>query len=324
MKKIINKYLLYELVNKPLKRLFKSIVLVTPDLSWVLMKETKKEGTVLTVSKTDFFNTSKKFIKYFIVAFSFINISCEQESLIENNLPYEEYVVVRAQLEGDEVFGGVTFTKTLPHTQVYNIKDAELTDVTAYLVVDGIRIIPLSYTKDGIYRPPELFRIESGKYYELFARWNGKQIYAKTLVPAEPDVQQAYVAGSYFTCEVLADNKVALASTWLIAFSENSITAEADDFFEVKTTESEIPLNIQVRTTNLPDQYRQFQYHDRYYVRVYSYDKQYKDYFETKNGNMPIENVFAQGASTIKWNVQGDKTIGLFIGFSKSKMIKVR
>jgi hypothetical protein len=266
----------------------------------------------------------KKILKYLIVGLIVCCASCEQESLIENNLPYEEYVVVRAQLEGNEVFEGVSFTKTLPHTQEYNIQDAELKDVTAYLVVDGIRIIPLSYLKDGIYKPPELFKIETGKNYELFARWNDKQIYAKTLVPSEPTVQQAYAAGSYFTSEVLADNREALAATWIIAYSENSISAEANDFYEVKTTDSDIPINTLVRTTDLPDQYRQFQYHDRYYVRIYSFDKQYKDYFETKNGNMPIENIFAQGASTINWNIEGDKSIGLFIGFTKSKLIKVR
>jgi hypothetical protein len=140
----------------------------------------------------------------------------------------------------------------------------------------------------------------------------------------EPEVQEAYAAGSYFTTEVLADQTEAFAATWIIAFSENSITAEADDFYEVKTTESDIPVTTLVRTTDLPDQYRQYQYHDRYYVRVYSFDKQYKEYFETKNGNKAIENIFAQGASTVNWNIEGDKTIGLFIGFTKSRMTKVR
>lgn len=265
----------------------------------------------------------KKFlIKYLFILLPFIFISCEEESVIENDLPYEEYVVVRAQLEGGKTFEGVSFTKTLPHSETYNIDDAELKDVFAYLRIDSTRIIPLAYKSDGIYKPQEGIVIENDKTYELFASWNGKNIYAKTYVPNVPDVQNARISGSYLNGEAIISNNEVLAATWLIANSSTSITDEAENFYEVKSLTSNVPQSVSVRTMDLPDEYRSLQYRNRYYLRFYAFDKQYADYFKTQSGNEPIENIFAQGASTIVWNVIGDKTIGLFIGVAKSNVIK--
>jgi len=249
-------------------------------------------------------------------------VSCEQESVLENDLPYEEYVVVRAQLEGNKTFDGITFTKTLPHDESYDVTKAELKDVFAYLQIDGFRIIPLQYKGNGNYKSIENIIIETGKTYELFAKWNGRQIYAKTYVPKEPDVQNARINGSYLNGTAVISDSEVIAATWLIAYSTTSITAEAESFYEVKSSTSDEPQNVSVRTIDLPDQYRSLQYRNRYYIRFYSFDKQYADYFKTQNGNEPIENIFAQGASTIVWNVIGDKTIGLFIGVTKSGLIK--
>ncbi|RJP72607.1 MAG: DUF4249 family protein [Ignavibacteriales bacterium] len=264
----------------------------------------------------------KRIIKYFLLLLPFAFFSCEEEAVIENTLPYEEYVVVRAKLEGNEIFEGVSFTKTLPHDEQYDISKAELNDVFAYMIIDGVRVIPLKYTANGIYKPVENLVIETGKTYELYAKWNGKQIYAKSYVPQEPDVLNARINGSYLNGEITITNKEVAGATWLIAYSATSVTDEAEEFYEVKTSASEDQQNISVRTTDLPDKYRTLQYRNRYYVRFYCFDKQYADYFKTKDGNKPIENIFAQGASTIVWNVQGEKTIGLFIGMTKSKLIK--
>ncbi len=249
-------------------------------------------------------------------------ISCEEESVIENDLPYEEYVVVRAQLDGNEIFGGVSITKTLPHDVTYDITKAELKDVFAYLQIDGIRIIPLKYSGNGIYKPVENLMIETDKTYELFAKWNGRQIYAKTYVPNAPDVQSARINGLYLNGSAIITKDEVVAATWIIAYNTTSIKAEAENFYEVKASTSEDPVRVSVRTTELPDQYRSLAYRNRYYIRFYCFDKQYADYFKTKDGNEPIENIFTQGASTIVWNVTGDKTIGLFIGVTKSELVK--
>ncbi len=265
----------------------------------------------------------KKNIKILLIIISAILLSsCEEESVIENDLPYDEYVVVRAQLEGNVIFEGVSFTKTLPHNETYDITKAELKDVFAYLLVDGKRVFPLQYTEKGIYKPLDDITIETGKSYELFAKWNGRQIYANTYVPNMPDIKSARVNGSYLNGSALISSKEVLAATWLIAYSSTSITEEAESFYEVKSSTSDEPQSVLVRTTDMPDQYRSLQYRNRYFIRLYSFDKQYAEYFKTKDGNEPIENIFAHGASTIVWNVVGDKTLGLFIGVTKSDLVK--
>jgi hypothetical protein len=265
---------------------------------------------------------SKVLFKSLLILPALFFTSCEQESVIENSLPYEEYVVVNAQLEGNEVFKGISFTKTLPLDVTYNIKDSELKDVDAYLQIDGIRIIPLKYTTDGIYKPSENITIQTSSTYELFARWKGRQIYAKTIVPEQPDAQRARINGIYLNGEVSVSEQEVIGATWIIAYSQNSISAEADNFYEIKNPATNNAENISVRTIDIPEKYRQIQYRSRYYMRFYAFDKQYGDYFKTQNGNQPINNIFAQGASTIVWNVTGEKTIGLFIGYTKSIMIK--
>jgi len=264
----------------------------------------------------------KIFIKYLFFLFPLIFLSCEQEDILENNLPYEEYVVVRAQLEGNKVFDGVSFTKTLPHDEAYDITKAELKGVFAYLQIDGTRVIPLEYKANGIYGPVEDLVTETDKTYELFAKWNGKRIYAKTYVPNIPNVQGARISGAYLDGEAIISNSEVVAATWLVAYSTTSISAEAESFYEVKNSTSEDLQSISVRTIDLPDEYRSLQYRNCYYIRFYSFDKQYAEYFKTQGGNKPIENIFAQGASTVVWNVIGDKTIGLFIGVTKSELIK--
>ncbi|MCX6151945.1 MAG: hypothetical protein NTX22_15575 [Ignavibacteriales bacterium] len=264
----------------------------------------------------------KNFKHILQVLFLFAFVSCEQIDIIENDLPYIETVVVKAELEGNNVFTGVSFTRTLPHNQVYTIEKAELKDVITYLQVDGKRIIPLAYTKDGIYKSSEDIIIETGKSYELFAKWNGTQIYSKTYVPLEPQAQRASIAGGYLNGSILANKDEVIGTTWIIAYTASSISDEAAEFYELKTAKSDKPENVLIRTTDIPIKYQPYQYHSRYYMRFYSFDKQFLEYFKTKNGNEPIENVFAQGASTVVWNVHGNNVIGLFIGFTKSKIIK--
>ena len=67
-------------------------------------------------------------IKYYFLLI-FILTSCENIDVIESDLPYEEFVVVRAQLESGSESWAVSFTKTLPLNVEYTIERAELTDV---------------------------------------------------------------------------------------------------------------------------------------------------------------------------------------------------
>jgi hypothetical protein len=54
---------------------------------------------------------------------------------------------------------------------------------------------------------------------------------------------------------------------------------------------------------------------------VYAFDSAYREYFNTKENNQPIQDSFAQGGGLINWNVQGNNTIGLFIGIAKGDII---
>src|ERR1039458_1700059 len=93
-------------------------------------------------------------IKYlFIIPFVFILVSCEKTQIVESDVPNQNYIVVNSELDAESLFKGVIFTKTLPLGVPYDIKEAELKDVTAYIKINGVQVIPLHYLHDGVYVP---------------------------------------------------------------------------------------------------------------------------------------------------------------------------
>src|SRR4030042_3887703 len=78
---------------------------------------------------------------------------CENEEILTPQFEYEEYIVVQAEIQANKYFPAVRFTKTLPLGVPYRIEDAELKNVTAYLKRNGVQIIPLIYTSQGLYKP---------------------------------------------------------------------------------------------------------------------------------------------------------------------------
>ena len=56
----------------------------------------------------------------------------------------------------------------------YNIKQAELKNVTAYLIKNEVQVIPLHYTSDGLYKSLYEFYVREGESYELVAESNKK------------------------------------------------------------------------------------------------------------------------------------------------------
>jgi len=100
----------------------------------------------------------KKYIlKIFLILFfalsNILFFGCEQVEIINPDTTFKENVVVRAELLAGENFAGVTFTKTLPLDIAYSISAAEIRNVTAYLKINKIQIVPLHYTSNGIYKP---------------------------------------------------------------------------------------------------------------------------------------------------------------------------
>ncbi len=241
--------------------------------------------------------------------------SCENSTDVVVDLPYTEYTVVDAQLTAFQLFKGVTLTHTLPLGEDFDIKKAEIKDAVMYLVENGVKIIPLHYFADGLYKPLQDITIKVHNQYELFAAVGTKSIYSRTIIPEVPEVVNITdVDNKYLSAEVTAKAGEAYAAAWLISSGGELMTA--GDFFEVVTPD-QYPANVLVRSMDIPAPYNTLTYRDRVYIKVFAFDKVYREYFITKTGSSQINNTFTAGGGAVAWNVSGDHTIGLFIGVAE-------
>ena len=259
-----------------------------------------------------------------VVSLIFI-FGCEKVDIISPNVGYQEYVVVRGELKAYSPFEGITFTKTLPLNESYDIKKAELKDVTAYLRVNGTRILTLRYLKDGLYAPLDTIAVKPGFTYELFAHYNHTTIYSITKVPQPPKIISASLQDSRFV-EVTIQPKPdeVYGAGWEIYNSATrNLYDESTDFQTIAQPSDNLETNLVVDTKDLPEDYVSGSYNNLIYAQVYAFDSPYFNYFKSKNNNQPSENVFAQGGDQVSWNVQGDHVIGLFIGLAVVKFIQV-
>ncbi len=259
-----------------------------------------------------------RLIKLSILLFTIIIFGCEKIDVIETNLPYEEKIVVQGLLEGFQVFQGVTFTKTLPLDETFTIEKAELKDVVCYLK-DGVRVIPLKYNSKGVYKPLVNLQIEGNKEYELFGKWKDKNVYAKTYVPANPSVANVFLMDNgttaYIKAEVFNKPGQVYGSTWA-AYDNNILIKEAEEMYTLTKESKTENEKLQLRTITIPrDIINTFK--GKLYIRVYSFDEEFRDYFKTKKFNQPIEDSFTQAGGNIEWNVYGDG-IGMFLGIGRS------
>jgi len=270
-------------------------------------------------------------MKYFYSKFIYIILisliwGCEKIDIVEIDITHQEKIVVQSELIANEFFSGVLLTKTLPLDIVYTINKAEITDASVFIIVDTIKIIPLHYRGNGKYQPLTPFRIEINKTYELYASVNGKEVYSKTKIPLLPLVNGArYEPDGYLSASVKSNFGEAYGAAWIIANDELSFAIDqSDDFYSISNQdESNSNINMLVRTTNLLSKYLTPFYSDKIFMQVYSFDAAYYEYFLTRNNNNPIEDSFSQGGGSIKWNISGENTIGMFIGLTKSNLIKI-
>jgi len=267
-----------------------------------------------------------KIILYiFFIVSSLLYLSCEDSEVVDANIGYKEYVVVRAELFADSILTGVTFSKTLPLNDTYDIKKAELKEVFAYLRVDGVQVIPLHYTNNAVYKPLYDIQIRNGSQYELFAKVNGKSIYASTFVPEAPRINNSvFNSSEYVDVYIASRPNECYGSVFFIGFSQNKYTFGSSDFHSiVESPLSEFNDVVLSRTQEIPEQFRTVLYRSVTYIQVYSFDKAYSNYFKTRGNNEPVTNSFIQGGEPIAWNVRGEKVIGLFIGRNKSTVVQV-
>lgn len=256
-----------------------------------------------------------------IIPFIFFIMSCERSQIVESDVSNQSYIVVNSELNPYKLFAGVTFTKTLPVGIPYDIKAAELKDVTAYIKINGVQVIPLHYTNNGVYKPlyDELV-IQKGHTYELFAEWGETVIYSATKVPYPPEINNvSYDAGgNYLQANIKTHPDEVYGAIWVIG----SGSAKDATFPNLSIPEASA-LNTNVITSTIPEQYRASEYNGKRNIQVYAFDKQYTAYFNSAKVNVPVGNAFTQNGGTINWNVFGNNVIGMFIGVAKGNQKNV-
>jgi hypothetical protein len=255
-------------------------------------------------------------------------IGCEDVSVVNPDLSYKEYIVVRAELVAGEDFAGVKFTRTQPLNQQYNSASAAITsNVTAYLKVNGVQVIPLHHAGNGIYLASDRIEIQSGYTYELFAEVGDTAIYSSTTIPEKPIVVSTQVVNdSFFQANVRTNTNEVYGAAWEIYNSGiDEVVDSASDFKEIiQNTDVFNTAPIPVNTIDLPVQYRSSNYSYLWYLRVYAYDTPYLKFFRTRNNNQPVSDVFSQGGDQVIWNVFGNNVVGMFIGVAKGDFVKVQ
>ena len=258
-----------------------------------------------------------------ILALVSLIIACENEQVVNISVAHEEFIVVQAELKPDKRFPGVRFTKTLPLGTPYDIKLAELKNISAYLRIDSVQIIPVHYTSEGLYKPLYDLYIESGQVYELFATQGETFIYGKTIIPEIPIIMQSnYNQGGYYLeAQVRSFESEVYSALWIISSSN---VEKAPDYFSVSVpTYITGNSTVAVRSMSLPEEYRTSSYNGSRLIQVSSFDKSFKAYFDSRTSSQGVDDPFIQGGGSVEWNVQGDNVIGMFIGVAESVQVNV-
>lgn len=264
-----------------------------------------------------------KYIKQIFFFLFLLFFGCENEELLNPELIYKQQVVVHCQISTGSYFPGVILTRTLPLDVSFDIKIAEIKDATMYLRIDGYKVIPLHYTEDGMYEPLYEFRAIENEYFELFGQWGEYSFYAITKIPIKPVVNSVDInlSGYYSEADVTTFKGEVYSALWAI---DQGTFVNAPDFYSVSVPEtSSVNNTVRVRTASYPIEYQSSAYNGRRYIKVYSFDGSFDDYFETKVQNEEINNPYVQGSGNTIWNIQGEDVIGMFIGMNKSDYLLV-
>lgn len=248
---------------------------------------------------------------------------CENEELLNPELAFNQKVVISCQISTVGFFSGVSLTKTLPLGVKFDINLAEIKNATLYLRINGFKIIPLHYSANGIYKPKYELKANEEEYYELFGEWETYRFYAITKIPVKPVINSVNYNTSEFYAEVNVNTfkDEVYSALWAVdigAFDTPS------DFYNVAVPPKDLQNNsVIVRSASYPISYQAPVYNGRRYVRVFSFDRSFNDYFKTKDQNEDINNPYVQGSGNTIWNVKGENVIGMFIGINKSDYIPV-
>jgi hypothetical protein len=226
---------------------------------------------------------------------------------------------VNGRLIGGSSNVEISFTKSFPIEQNLNLEDVALKSVTSYIWSETQGIYTLEYKRNGVYVPTNNLIIREGTRYELFAEYNGERIYSVTTVPVVPELVSTKLEGKYLKCEIIPNNNNVYAAKYFIESKQAGYDSFEDStFYEVTNKITDTLNTLEIRTSDIPLEY--FDNPEFYNPKIilYSFDDQYKDYYDTRENNKPIENIFSEGGGSVYWNVFGEKTIGLFIGYTET------
>jgi hypothetical protein len=251
---------------------------------------------------------------------------CENVDVIQTKIEYKEKIVVSSELVSESLFSGVTFTRTLPVGEPYDIKKAEIVNVNSYLRINFVKIVPLHYQANGVYKPAYNLMVKPGDVYELFGNVNEKLFYSKTIIPTRPSVSNAVMEKDYVQASVNPREGEVYGGKWFIYSSLSKDTIAVADEFSSITELSELNTSgsLTVRTSEIPQLYLSTVYSDMIYIEVYAIDKAYMNYYMTRSNQNVVNNAFTQGGEQVAWNVYGDDAIGLFIGMGRSTIKAIR
>ncbi len=253
----------------------------------------------------------------YLLSILLILSSCEEIGIIEEDLPYVNLYEVDGQISPGIKDPIINFTKSIPINEKYDINKTALTDVNTYIWSEEQGIFNLKHIGNGAYKPTNLY-IRANAIYELFADIEGTRVYAITKVPAKPQILSAEIDQGRIVCKVAAKQGEVYSCIYVVlqgvSVGNPKIKLREKDFFSVEGNVSESV--VEIRTGEIPEEYLTASFDTRIAVEVYAWDKSYKAYFETKDNNKPIDDIFSQGGGLINWNVYGENTIGLFMGYS--------
>jgi len=245
--------------------------------------------------------------------------ACQEEQVIEIPLPYKNIYVVSAELQANTNFKGIRISKTIPLTENFSNTNTVVEDAIVYLRIDSLRIIPLKYSTNKYYKPLEPFTIDRGQYIEVFINVENKDFYASTHIPKDLVVSNPKINNKgQLEALVLAEENSVYSALWY-AQNTNGPVKKATSFESINRSSKKD--FISVNTSPIPQDILKS---DSLYIQIIAFDKQYWDYFETRENNKPIEDIFASSGGSVVWNVRGDNVIGLVIGTNYSMLISVK
>ena len=244
-------------------------------------------------------------------------IACQETKVVEIELPYTDYTIIYGELPLEAAFKGITISRSLPLNVIYDISDAEITNAIAYLKLNGIDIIPLTYSRNGLYLPYNTIYPSSGDYYELYVDIDGKNFYSKSVVPQLPSAKKIELNGDILNIEVFGNTDESYGAIWAYVDENEIIIEQADDFYSIVDSKGDGQV-VNIRTKSIPEDIRQEYQNGHLRVLLYAFGKNFGNYYNSKSLNTSIENALTQGGSPIFTNISGDQVIGAFTGSAKS------